>query len=629
MAAGSAPATVADEAPLVPVRGRGIASAVLAAGYLLAAILVTWRLWGDPASRIVAGNTDDADLFAWYMRYAATAVAHGSLPALVTHALNAPLGINAMWNPSMLLPCVALAPVTLLFGPQVSLTVITTIGFAGSAFAMYWVLRRWKVSGFAAGLAGAVYGFSPALLHAAIGHYELQFAVLPPLIIDAGLRLVVGRPGDSARPRGALVFPAHVRDGARLGLLVGLQLLISEELALTTAIAGLLLVIALALSWPRQVPRRLLAAAKGLAVAVACAVLIAGWALTVQFFGPLSQHGSPFLADYYVNDLTAFVTPSQYQLFHTAASAQAAAAYQGGAPEYLGYLGWPLILALAVAVVVFWRRPVIRALALAGAALATLSLGGFALISRTPHPGVLLPWHWIEELPLANSVLPARLSILIAGIAAALLAFSVDLAIRRLDGDPDRMAADRPGGRGRLVWALAALACLPLLPRPLPTATATPLPAGWSAAMTALHLPAGARILVVPVPQAHLTAAMRWQADSGRQESLIGGYFIGPAWDGHAYIDGNGLAPTAAYLNRLWVAELRPGSPAARAAALANLPPPGTPPPGPQVSTDLGYLRPAAVIAVTGPRSALARYLSGVLGAPTVHKGSILAWRLT
>src|SRR5262252_965299 len=172
MAAGSAPATVADGAPAVQVRTRSMAGGVLALGYLLAAILVTWRLWADPASRIVAGNPDDADLFAWYMRYAATAVAHGSLPALVTQALNAPQGINAMWNPSMLLPCVALAPVTLLFGPQVSLTLLTTIGFAGSAFAMYWVLRRWQVSAFAAGLAGAVYGFSPALLHAATGHYE-------------------------------------------------------------------------------------------------------------------------------------------------------------------------------------------------------------------------------------------------------------------------------------------------------------------------------------------------------------------------------------------------------------------------------------------------------------------------
>ena len=60
-----------------------------------------------------------------------------------------------------------------------------------------------------------------------------------------------------------------------------------------------------------------------------------------------------------------------------------------------------------------------------------------------------------------------------------------------------------------------------------PAAPVTALPAGWSAALAALHLPDGARVLVVPVPQAHLTAAMRWQADGSRPFSLIGGYFIG------------------------------------------------------------------------------------------------------
>jgi len=627
MTAGSAPASDADDAPRVEARARRTAGRAIAAGYLLAAILVTWRLWADPASRVVAGNPDDADLFAWYMRYAATAVAHGSLPALVTRALNAPLGINAMWNPSMLLPGVALAPVTLLFGPQVSLTVLTTIGFAGSALAMYWVLRRWQVSTFAAGLAGAVYGFSPALLHSAIGHYELEFAVLPPLIIDAGLRLVAGRQDDTGRGGGLSWLPGYARDGARLGFLLSAQLLISEELALTTAIAGLLLVAALALSCPRQVPRRLVTAAKGLSVAAACTVLLAGWALTVQFFGPLTQHGSPFLADFYVNDLTAFVTPSKYLLFHTAASARAAAAYQGEAPEYLGYLGWPLIAALAVAVAAFWRRPVIRALALAATALVVLSLGGFPLINGTPQPSVLLPWHWIEELPLAGSVLPVRMSILIDGMAAALLAFCVDLAVGRLDRA--KVPGDRPRGWGRLAWVLAVLACLPLLPRPLPSAQVMPLPAGWSAALDALHLPPGARVLVVPVPQAHLTEAMRWQAESSRPDSLIGGYFIGPAWNGHAYIDGNGLAPTATYLNQLWVAGVPPGSPAGLAAALAHLQAPGDPPSQQQVVADLRGLRPSAVIAVTEPGSALGKYLAGLFGVPTLRAGSIVAWRLT
>ena len=129
------------------------------------------------------------------MRYAAMAVRHGRLPALITTGMNAPQGVNLMWNTPLLLPAVLLAPVTGLFGPQVSLTVLTTAGFAGSAAAMFWVLRRWRVSIGAAALAGAVYGFSPALLQSAMSHYNLQLAILAPLIIDAGLRLAVGQPG--------------------------------------------------------------------------------------------------------------------------------------------------------------------------------------------------------------------------------------------------------------------------------------------------------------------------------------------------------------------------------------------------------------------------------------------------
>jgi hypothetical protein len=75
-----------------------------AAYYLVAALAVTLWLWRDPASRTVAGNANDADQFAWFFRYDATAIAHLRLPALVTTAMNAPHGVNVMWNTFMLLP---------------------------------------------------------------------------------------------------------------------------------------------------------------------------------------------------------------------------------------------------------------------------------------------------------------------------------------------------------------------------------------------------------------------------------------------------------------------------------------------------------------------------------------------
>jgi len=226
-----------------PLRRDGLAITLTLTCYLLAAVVVTWHLWAGPASHTIAGNPNDADICAWFLRYDATAVAHGRLPALVTAAMNAPQGISVLWNTALLLPGVLLTPVTLLFGPQTALTVLTTIGFAGSAASLFLVLRRWEVSTSAAALAGAVYGFSPALLHASFGHYQIQLAVLPPLIIDAGLRL-------------CLRSQAPVRDGVVLGLLVTAQLFTGEELLAITGIAALLLIAVLAANRPRAAAGR-------------------------------------------------------------------------------------------------------------------------------------------------------------------------------------------------------------------------------------------------------------------------------------------------------------------------------------------------------------------------------------
>jgi hypothetical protein len=358
----------------------------------------------------------------------------------------------------------------------------------------------------------------------------------------------------------------------------------------------------LAASRPRAAADRWRPAAAGLGVAAGVTLLLAGYPLWVQFFGPLTQHGSAFTPDFFENDLSSFVTPSRQLLFHTAGSAAAAARYQGGIPEYLAYLGWPLIAVLAAAALAFWRRPAVRAAAVTLVVLEFLSLGGHPLANGTFHPGVTLPWRWLDGVPVLSSALPDRLSVVADGIAAALLAFGLDLARAKA-------ASLRPGTA--LVAAGAVIACLPLVPLPLPAAAAPPLPAGWSAAFAALRLPPGARVLVVPVPTAMLTDALRWQADTGEPASLIGGFFVGPAWNGQAYVDGNGPAATAEYLDGLWSGGQAVVAPASS-----------------QVSADLHSWRPSAVVAVTSPGSRLGRYLIQLFGRPRVESGRVLAWRL-
>ena len=198
----------------------------------------------------------------------------------------------------------------------------------------------------------------------------------------------------------------------------------------------------------------------GFAVAAGVTLVVCGYPLWAQFLGPLHQHGSAFTPDFFKNDLTGLVAPSGLLFFHTASSAATAASFQGGTPEYLAYIGWPLLIVLLVIAVVFWRHLTVRVTAVTFAVLDILSLGGTLMTSGTHHPSVLLPWHWLGSVPLLGAALPDRFSIIADGAAAALLAFGIDLA-RRVP----RIAAARWGAR--LVTGAAILAVLPLVPRPL------------------------------------------------------------------------------------------------------------------------------------------------------------------
>jgi len=206
--------------------------------------------------------------------------------------------------------------------------------------------------------------------------------------------------------------------------------------------------------------------------------------------------------------------------------------------------------------------------------------------------------------------LPNRLSIVADGAAAGVLAFGIDLAYARL-----RRTSLSQARATAIVAVIAIAVVLPLVPRPLSSVPAAPLPDGWSTTLDALRLPASARVLVVPVPTSTIDQALRWQADSGQQVSLIGGYFEGPAPDGRAYIDGPGFPELVWYLDYLWEGK----------AWVAARPPA---PSQADIAATLRYWGPQAVVADAASRPALERYLIGILGQPTIRYGSMLGWRL-
>jgi hypothetical protein len=570
--------------------------------YLAVAIYLTARIWVNPAGLSQTGDTEDIDQATWFVRYTATAVSHFRLPALETIAMNAPHGVNLMWNTSLLLPGIVVAPVTLLFGPQVALTTLLTVAFAGSAAAMYYVLRRWHASPLAAALGGGLYGFSPALVNSGIGHYSLVLAMLLPLIIDRVLRMVTGQ-------------GSPVRNGLWLGLLVAAQLFISEESLVDAVIATVVLLAVLALSRPREVLGRVRPLLTGLGTAAVVALVLGARSLWVQFHGVSAHGAAAAVIINYHNQLTnlgtlpyAFVNPASSVVLHTHRTGVIANNYPQPLAEYLAYLGIPMIILLLVAVVYFWRQLPIRVAGLTCLVLEWLGMGSKPFQpGQVSLPSFLLPWRLLEDLPVIAGMVPDRLCILADAALAAVLAFGLDQA---------RSGKVAPFKRWRhgagIATGLAVFALLPLVPAPYATASVESLPAGWQATFTALHVSSHDRVLVAPFPWAATTQVMRWQAQTGEPATMVGGDFIAPDQPGRLGRAGrSAMTPTAYYIDDLYIHQVDP-----------------TPPTAAQIRADLAAWKPAAVVAVTTPSSPLGRFLVKLFGPPTTRIGQMLGWRL-
>ncbi len=585
-----------------PARRLRLAPWLVVACYLAIAIGLTGHMWAHPAARIPStGHRVEPDVLlnAWFMRYAATAIAHGELPALVTTAVNAPHGINVMWNTSLLLPGLLLAPVTLMAGPVPSLLVMLTLGFAGSAASMLYVLRRWGASLPAAAVGGALYGFSPALMTAAEDHYHLQFAVLPPLIIDAALGLATGR----GRLRWA---------GLRLGLLISAQLFIAEELLVDTALAGAILVAILALSRPRPALDNVGRVTAGLCISVGTVLLICGRALWVQFFGPLTEAGSPWHIHRYGNLPADIVTAPRAVLLHGSFLPFLKQTGQWPA-EYFGYLGWPLLAVVAAATIWYWADIRVRMAGLTFAVLELLSVGGHNLkMGGWQVPGRVLPWHWLERFPLLEQALPNRIPILADGAAAAVIALAATLALARMraHGSP----AARWHWPAVAAGAVLALALLPVLPSPVPAVVLAPVPHGWAAVISRLDLPPGASVLTLPVNGAR---AMEWQAVTGQAISVIGGYCVTRGHHGHAAQCGT------------WATQSRAESVSATRLSLLAWGRKGHRGPSPAtIAAAMSGWQPAAIVITAGRNTLVGRYLISNLGRPTIAEPRALGWHI-
>jgi hypothetical protein len=402
------------------------------AGYLALGIAVTW----PRAAYLVQGRLPgylDVVSYVWDLWWVAHQVSHLGNP-FATSYMAAPVGVKLGFDTLIPLPGVVMTPVTLVFGPSVSLSLLTIVVPGLACYAMYRVARLWLRSQAGAVAAGACFGLSSMLDWQDWYHLQISAGVVfLPMTLEAAVRLRRG----AVPPRRASWRDASWRDAARrsaiLGLVLGASVLVNQETAVVAlSVAGLALLPWL-LRTPTLAPARLLALAAGalVAVVVASPQLIAMGQQLAAGGAAVSPHLLARSDASYGTSLTVLFSPSPRI---ASFGLPAPSSYS---PVGEGMPGYGVVLtALAVAgLAASWRRGSAWRLAglwLGASVLAlgvTLYVGGHQYVPlRSWWDGVpvsqLLPYSWLIRIPGLAAFRDASRLALLGLVGAALLAGS-------------------------------------------------------------------------------------------------------------------------------------------------------------------------------------------------------------
>ncbi|MEV0620553.1 dolichyl-phosphate beta-glucosyltransferase [Nonomuraea sp. NPDC050404] len=490
------------EVLLIPLRGAvAVRDAGVAAGFLLLSFLLYAHLWADPWNRYLTDGGQDQNQWEWF--FAVTAHNLTNLDGLLFTTLqNHPDGVNLMANTAMLGLSVPLAPLTLTLGPSITWAVVLTFGLAATGAAWYALFLRHLTRSWQAAAVGAlVCAFAPPVVSHANAHPNLVVLFVIPLIIGR-LLLLAGR--------------AHVtRDGLVLGLLISYQVYLGEEALLLAATGLAVFAAAYTMVCPDTARAALRPLAAGLALAATTGLALTGPALVFQFAGPQSYasliHGPAG------NDVRALVEHAGRSL---AGDAGVAASLSMNLTEQNAFFGWPLLILTCGIVIWLRRRAVVLALAAVIAGSALLSLGPEIVFYgwRTGIPG---PWLVMSRLPLFESVVESRFTMVCVPAIGALLAIAADHALaaaRALPRTPVRV----------LLCLALTQALLPLAPTPIAAADRAPAPAFFAGGVWREHVRPGRSLVTAPPPDAADATPLRWQVAAGLGFPLVEGYFAGP-----------------------------------------------------------------------------------------------------
>lgn len=450
-----------------------------------------------------AHHTNDPMQAMWNLEWVARQLVDGGDP-FVTRAINYPTGVSLAWNTLMPTLGIAGAPLTLVAGAAVSYTVLLVLAPALTTLTAYHWLRRWTARPVTAALGGFTVGFSPYQAGHMLGHLNLTFTALLPVILMLLEDLLWRAPRP---PRRTAVY---------LGLVTAAQAGIDEELLLVLAIGTALAVAAALLVAGPAVSAAVRRSLRPLAVAVAVFLVAAAPLLVHQL---LLSDPVPLRMSSWGAHLSDLVVPTGQQLWRPPIPGRTAL---GGAES--GVYTGPLLLAvLAAGLALTVRQAAVRVAGLTLLGLVVLSLG------TTGPFGLPLPWRAVADVPVFMSMLPVRFS------AASWLAVAWLLA-RWSDGLLDRAAAGgaRPAVPALGAAAIGASVVVTLAPNPI-GATALPDVAWASSSAARQDVPRGTAALLLPMPYWGDATGMYLQQQAGFGFDQPGAYALRRQGSGPSY----------------------------------------------------------------------------------------------
>ena len=345
----------------------------------------------------VGAGRGDAKFYAWCFVWWPHALGAGLNP-FTPHVIWAPHGLDMAWATGLPGPALALAPVTLAFGPVVASNVAAVLGPPLAGWAGYLLCRRVADRFWPAIAGGWLIGFSTYMVSQMRGHLNLSLVFPVPLAAYLVVRHAQGELTDR-------------RFTVLLALVLVAEFSISTEVFATMTVFG---AGAIAGLWWRVPALR--AQLRCTAIRIALGYAAAGAMLAPYLWyvlvgvprGPIR----PTLSGRVGEDLLTLVVPRETTLVGGSTFHSLTRHIEPNLSEDGGYMGLALLAVLGLA----WRRAqrsrdeVTRLIVMFGAGAELLALGPLLRVggidTHVPLPDIVL-----AHVPILQDALPQRFTL--------------------------------------------------------------------------------------------------------------------------------------------------------------------------------------------------------------------------